>query len=121
MTGGSHNWFISIAPEGSKPGTKHDIDFYSSTSFYDNSSVLQLNDRLPPRGWSSCNPDYDPAPEVVAMGATGVYLDTDSGRDDSSLNVGEDENFDDSFTSAPASPSSTSNDFGETNGPSLYE
>ena len=116
MSGGGHHWFISIPPDGHRPGTKDDLDFYTSTSRFDDSPTSQYGDRVPPRGnWSTCSTSFG-APPVLRY-STDLFVDTDSGRDDDSLNVGEDEVFDDSFSSLPGTP----NDDFRRGSPSLYE
>jgi hypothetical protein len=108
MNNDKHQWFISAHKDGSRPGTQLDVDFYSADSMYDNSSVLQYNDRLPPRdGWRPCGNNPEPPPQLTILSDSEVYIDaddTDSCRDDVSLNVGDDEGFEDSFNSAPGSP-----------------
>ena len=116
MTGGGHHWFISIPPDGIKPGSKNDLDFYTSSSRFDDSPTSPYTDRLPPRcNWTSCATDYGSPPLI--RHSTDLFVDTDSGRDDDSLNVGEDEVFDDSFSSLPGTP----NDDFRRGSPSLYE
>jgi hypothetical protein len=115
MSSGSHCWFISIPPEGSLPGTKDDVDFYTIAARYDDTVFPTFNDRLPPRGsWTCCISSYNPPP-IVSYN-NDMLIDTDSGRDDVSLNVGDDEEvFDDSFGSLNGSP----REFGGS--PNLYD
>jgi hypothetical protein len=115
MENGSINWFISICSDQKHPGNSTDHDFYSCPSLYELHAMSPLNDRAPPcDGWLLCSTEYGHSP-TIRYDPESFIQDTDSTRDDCSLNVGDDDNFDDSFPSAPESP----NEFG--NNSALYE
>ena len=64
LKNGGYQWFISITPQGSEPGTADDIDFYYGHA--------KAHDRLPTMHWLKMNPDphhfsREPAPVVTLI------------------------------------------------------
>ena len=50
VQGGNYQWFLSITPAGSMPGTTQDVDFYSA-QLMNNSNI----NYLPPKNWMTIN------------------------------------------------------------------
>jgi hypothetical protein len=66
LKNGGFQWFISITPDGSEPGSNMDIDFYYAQG--------KAHERLPPEYWMRMNPDphrysRDPAPALQFLRA----------------------------------------------------
>ncbi|CAM9145531.1 unnamed protein product [Chrysoparadoxa australica] len=68
MQDSTKRWYISIVPGENRPGTKHDIDYYSVTSKMTATNGSFTDERIPPlSGWTSCvamldGEKLDPAP-----------------------------------------------------------
>ena len=61
LSNGEKKWFISYVPQGVKPGTTKDVDFYSA-------DPVAHYDFPPEHGWTSCSEGVDPSPTLRRHG-----------------------------------------------------
>jgi hypothetical protein len=62
LSNGEKKWYISYVPQGVKPGTNKDVDFYSA-------DPTSISDDFPPAsGWGKVNEGVDPAPTLRRHG-----------------------------------------------------
>jgi hypothetical protein len=103
MNDNTHNWYISIPPKDSDPGTGADIDFYTAPSQYDR--LYPLDDRLPPKTtWSKCRGSSGPVACPTISWTYECLSPSGSDDRDDMIAVAGDEVNDDSFSSMISTP-----------------